>query len=120
MTTQEIAHRLVELCRQGQWQQAQEELYHQDAESIEPEGTPFGQAKGMEAIAEKGNKWEAAVEAVHGNEISEPQIAGNFFSVGMKSDITMTGMGRMDFEELCLYEVQDGKIIKEQFFYKQT
>jgi hypothetical protein len=26
-------------------------------------------------------------------------------------------MGRSTMEELCVYEVKDGKIVKEQFFY---
>ncbi len=37
MTTQEIANRLVELCRQGDFKTAQEELLAEDAMSIEQE-----------------------------------------------------------------------------------
>lgn len=119
MTTQEIANRLVELCSQGNWEQAQQELYHQEASSIEPEGVPGGSVTGMEAIKVKGEQWQQSVEAVHSSDISEPLVAGNFFSVRMSSDITMKGIGRMAFDELCVYEVKDGKIIKEQFFYAQ-
>ena len=36
MTTQEVANRLVELCRIGQIDQAQAELFADDATSIEP------------------------------------------------------------------------------------
>ena len=36
---------------------------------------------------------------------------------GRISDATRKGMPRMKFEELCLYQVKDGKITKEQFFY---
>jgi len=32
-------------------------------------------------------------------------------------DATMKGMGRMKLEEICVFEVKDGKIISEQFFY---
>ena len=117
MTTQEIANRLVELCGQGKWAQAQEELYAEDCVSIEPEGAQWGTAKGMDAIKEKGAKWMAMVEEVHGGEISEPIVAENFFAVRMLSDNTFKGMGRVQFEELSLYEVRDGKIVKEQFFY---
>jgi len=46
MTTEEIANRLVILGRQGNWQQAQDALYHQDAESIEPDETPWGNVNG--------------------------------------------------------------------------
>lgn len=117
MTTQEIANRLVLLCRKGDWHQAQRELYHEDIESIEPPGTPWGNVKGMEALTKKGEQWSGMVEEIHENEVSEPMVADNFFTLRMESDNTFKGMGRMKFEELCLYEVKDGKIVKEQFFY---
>lgn len=117
MSTETIANRLVDLCRHGQWQKVHEELYSQDAESIEPAGTPWGHVKGMEAIKEKGAAWAGMIEEFHGNEVSDPIVAGNFFSVRMMTDSTTKGMGRVKFEELAMYEVQDGKIVKEQFFY---
>jgi hypothetical protein len=30
----------------------------------------------------------------------------------------MKGVGRVPMEELAVYEVKDGKIIQEQFFYQ--
>ena len=118
MTTAQVAKRLVELCRTGAWAQAQEELYDDNAESIEPAGTPWESVKGKKAIQEKAAQWFSSVEEVHGGEVSDPLVAGNFFSVRMMNDTTMKGMGRNQFEEICLYEVQDGKVIKEQFFYQ--
>jgi len=44
-------------------------------------------------------------------------VAGNYISVAMGMDVTMKGMGRMNMDEIALYEVKDGKIVKEQFFY---
>jgi len=40
MTTGQIASRLAELCRQGQFEAAQKELYAENAVSIEPEAMP--------------------------------------------------------------------------------
>ena len=40
MNTQQIATRLAELCRQGQFEAAQKELFAEDAVSIEPRATP--------------------------------------------------------------------------------
>ena len=57
------------------------------------------------------------VEEFHGNEISDPLIAENYIAIRMVSDSTMKGMGRVKFEELGVYEVKNGKITKEQFFY---
>jgi hypothetical protein len=120
MNTEAIAKRLVELCREGKYEEAQRELYAKDAVSIEPEGLPpgaMGNVKGLEAIYEKGRQFQAAVEAVHGGSVSDPVIAGNWFSVSMRLDITMKGRGRMDMQEICLYHVKEGKIVLEQFFY---
>jgi limonene-1,2-epoxide hydrolase len=35
----------------------------------------------------------------------------------MVLDATIKGMGRMTLEEVCVYEVKDGKIVVEQFFF---
>jgi len=43
--------------------------------------------------------------------------AGNFFACAMGFDATMKDRGRTKMEEIALYEVKDGKIISEQFFY---
>ena len=56
MTTQQVANRLIELCRKGQIQQAQEELYGETMVSIEPKGAPIEKAEGLKAVSEKGKK----------------------------------------------------------------
>jgi hypothetical protein len=117
MTTSQIAARLVELCRQGQFEQAQTELFADDAVSIEPDDAPVELAEGLDAIREKGREFMSGIETVHGIAVSEPIVAGSFFTVSMELDTTMKGRGRVRMEELCVYEVQDGKIVLEQFFY---
>ena len=118
MTTQEVANRFNELAQSGQWDKIQEELYSEDAESIEPPNSPGLQSvKGLNAIKEKGRKFNEAVEEMHGGYSKEPVIAGNHFAVAMGMDSTMKGMGRVNMEEIAVYEVKDGKITKEQFIY---
>jgi hypothetical protein len=120
MNTEAIAKRLVALCREGKYEEAQRELYANDAVSIEPEGLPpgaLGNAKGLEAIYEKGRQFMASVEAVHGTEVSDPVFADNWFSISLRLDVTMKGRGRVDMREICVYRVQDGKVVLEQFFY---
>jgi hypothetical protein len=120
MTTQEVANRLVELVAQGQYETAQNELYHTDAVSIEPEGSQgAGTVKGLEAIKEKGKGWQAMVEAFHGGSVDGPLVSGNWFTIVLHMDITYKGMPRMNDSEICLYNVVDGKIISEQFFYSR-
>ena len=118
MTTQEVANRFNELAQQGNWDRIQEELYADDAESIEP---PHAQglqsAKGREALKQKAEQFESTVEEMHGGYSSEPLIAGNYFTVAMGMDATMKGMGRVKMDEIAVYEVKNGKIVKEQFFF---
>jgi hypothetical protein len=120
MNIEQIAKRLVELCRQGEYEQAQTELYADDAVSIEPANLPpgaLGNATGLPAILEKGHKFHAMLEAVHGGNVSDAVIAGNWFSISMTLDVTMKGRGRVQMSEICVYHVRNGKIAQEQFFY---
>ena len=117
MSTSEVANKLVNYCRQGQYNEAQAELYHDNAQSIEIAGMPGERVQGMEAIKAKGKQWEEMVEEMHSSEVSDPIVAGDFFSISMKNDVSFKGRGRMMIEEICVYEVQEGKIVKEQFFY---
>jgi ketosteroid isomerase-like protein len=118
MTTKEIAKRLKKLCDKGDWEGAHRELYSKDAVSIEPEasGGFEKEAHGLDAIIEKGKKWQTMVSEVHEIEVSDPMVAGNTFAVTMRMDMTMKDKKRSDMTELCVYHVKDGKIISEQFF----
>jgi hypothetical protein len=117
MTTKEIADRLVALCREGKVEIAQNELYAEDAINIEPYGTPtFPQeTRGRAALIEKGHKFTAMIEQVHAVSISDPLVAGDSFACAMQLDVTVRGHGRMSMDELCIYEVKDGKVISERF-----
>ncbi len=117
MTTQEVANQLVDYCRQGQFTEAQTNLYHANAKSVEPAGSGWPDVEGMEGIAAKGEQWSNMVQEVHGVTISDPIVAGNFFSISMANDVTFKEGGRMLMEEICIYEVQEGKIVTEQFFF---
>ena len=118
MTTQEVANRFHELAQTGQWDKIQDELFANNAVSIEPQGAQgLKSVEGMAAIKEKGKQFGEMVEEMHGGYTSAPVVGGRFFSVAMGMDCTMKGMGRQKMDEIALYEVKDGKIVKEQFFY---
>jgi hypothetical protein len=118
MSTNEIANRLVELCRQGKWEQAQKELFANDAVSIEPHASPAfeKETKGLNAIVEKGKKFDAMTEKLHGVDVSEPLVAGNSIAFKLIMEITMKERPKESWEEICVYQVKNGKIISEQFF----
>jgi hypothetical protein len=118
MSTRQIADRLAELCRKGDFETAQRELFADDVISIEQEASPGyeKETSGLAANIEKGKRFEASLEAVHGIGISDPLVVGNVIAFTLEMDVTMKGQARSSFEELCVYRVKDGKIISEQFF----
>lgn len=117
MTTTDVANRLVSLCREGKTQQAVEELYAENIVSIEPEGSQTPTVEGLEAVKAKGAQFGESVLEWHGGNTSDPIVAGDFFTVQMDMDVTFKEIGRIQMNELAVYQVDGGKIVKEQFFY---
>ena len=118
MTTKEIAAVLVDMCRQGKIEEAKEALFASDIISLEPyEGLLPKETKGMDAIRKKAELFISHVENFYGNVISDPVVAGDYFSIAWHTDIQMKGEARKTNNELCVYKTSAGKIISEQFFY---
>jgi hypothetical protein len=118
MTTQEVANKLVAYIRKGQIFEAQTELYADDIVCIEPEGPMAPHiTKGKKEVGEKGKQFAAMIEERHGGSCSDPVVGGRYFSISMSIDATMKGMGRQVLDEICVYEVKDGKIVHEEFLY---
>lgn len=117
MTTKEIAHRLVELCRQGKNAEAYQELFAPNAVAIEPAHTPQPRAEGLDALLQKGKQFQGMIKEVHSSYISDPLVAGNFFTLTMGLDVTFQDGNRINMDEVAVYEVKDGKVVKEQFFF---
>ncbi|HEY4325400.1 MAG TPA: nuclear transport factor 2 family protein [Mucilaginibacter sp.] len=118
MNAQEVASRLVQFCREGKNAEAINELYDDQAVSHEPEGSPMQASVGKQAILDSTNHWYSTVKEIHSVDISDPIVSGNFFVCGMKIDATYKEHGRSMMDELCVYEVKDGKIVSQQFFYQ--
>lgn len=117
MTTEKIAQRLVELCRQGKFEDAQKELYANDALSIEPKGAQLPGASSLKGIIENGRNFRAGLENIHSLVISDPIVNGNTFALSFSLDADFKGAGRNLFQEICSYKVKDGKIVLEEFIY---
>ena len=118
MSTQEVATRFDELAQQEKWFEIQDELFAENVRSIDPPDSPyFGYAEGKAAVRKKGEDFVSRIEAFHGAHTTEPLVTGNHFAVGREVDITIPTHGRIQINEIMLYEVKDGQIISEQFFY---
>ncbi len=117
MNTQQVAHRLVEMCRQGQNLEAIDELYGEHILSQEMPGIPNASVQGIDNVRKKSQDWLASVEQFHSSEVSEPVVAGDHFTIKMDFDVTFKERGRQKMEEVCVFKVNEGKIVSEQFFY---
>lgn len=121
MTTQEVANLYYGLMKENKRGQIVDELYSQDVICKEPEhamamGIPTI-TKGLNAVKAKAKARTEMIEKIHADFCSEPIIAANFFSVVLSRDITFKSKSRMTLQEIAVFEVNDGKIVLEQFFY---
>ncbi len=118
MTTQEVANKLIELCRAGKYEQAVKDLYSPEIVSVEAEGSPDRIVKGLAGIAKKGVKFQSMLEKVNSSVISDPIVADNHFSCGMFMNVQFKGAPvAVDMNEICVYTVKEGKIVREEFFF---
>jgi len=119
MSTIEIGKKYVALCREGKNEVILDELFSKDAVSVEA-GAPPGQdrtAKGIEAIRGK-SKWWRENHTVHKAELFGPYPHDDRFAVRFVFDVTNKPSGkRFSMDEVGLFTVSNGKILKEEFFY---
>lgn len=115
----EIGKKYVALCREGKNEAILDELFTKDTVSVEA-GAPPGQertAKGLDAIRAK-SKWWSENHTVHKAEVSGPYPHDDRFAVRFVYDITNKPSGkRFTMDEVGLFTVANGKIVKEEFFY---
>jgi ketosteroid isomerase-like protein len=123
MNAQEVGTRLVALCREGKSEECKDTLYSPDIISVEAAAPPGADrtSRGIEAIRAKG-KWWTDNHTVHSAETFGPYPHGDDrFAVRFVYDITSKPMNkRFTMDEVAVFTVNNGKIIKEEFFYPTT
>jgi ketosteroid isomerase-like protein len=119
MSTMDVAKRYVELVKEQKNEEALEELFANDAVSVEAAAPP-GQDRTKRGVAEiraKG-EWWIQNHIVHGAEVEGPYPHDDRFAVRFTYDITFKPENkRFTMNEIGLFTVKDGKITKEEFFY---
>ncbi|MNT64249.1 SnoaL-like domain protein [compost metagenome] len=119
MEAVEVGKKLVELCNKGQHLKAVDTLYSDDIVSVEAEempGMPL-EMKGIEAIRQKNVAWDKENETDK-FEAQGPFAHGDSFAVHFKMSGKSKTTGKpFSGEEVGIYTVKDGKIVREEFFY---
>ena len=121
MALKDVADALVAHCKAGTEAQGLEELYSEQAESIEAVPGPGMDSpitKGLAAIKGKHEWWNANFE-VHDSTVDGPHLHGeDRFAVVFEMDSTHIESGeRSKMKEVAVYTVDEGKIVREEFFY---
>jgi hypothetical protein len=113
-TTTQIAHTLASLLRQQQFVEAYSQLFADDAESHDPIYANQPPLRGLELLIDREKQFLQRAR-IHGIEVSEPVIAGSYFTISLQMDFTAADE-RKKLAELCVYKVTDGKITRQEFF----
>ena len=117
MKTEEVARKLVELCRKGEWMQAVDSLYAKDIVSVEPramENMP-AEMRGIDQVRGK-TQWFMDNHEIHDSKVTGPFVARDTFVVKFDIDVTnKASKERMQMSEVGIYTVKDGKISREEF-----
>ncbi|MBS1524758.1 MAG: nuclear transport factor 2 family protein [Bacteroidetes bacterium] len=114
-TTDQIAARLVELCRENKFVEAYHELYGEEAESIDPLYGNQPLSKGLINLVEREKQFLAKAE-IKQITVSEPMVSGSHFAITIDMEFIHEDRGYINTGELCVYHVKDGKIVSQQFF----
>lgn len=121
MTLLEIAQAVKTANDTNTVEAMMEELYSPECVSVEAApmpGVDSPVSDGLDAIRAKHDWWNNAMEFVSGT-IEGPHLHGDDrFALIFKSVMREKASGTdMPMEEVGVYTVKDGKIVKEEFFY---
>jgi hypothetical protein len=117
MSTEEVATKLVEYCRKGDWMKAVDDLYAKDIVSVEArtmENMP-AEMRGIDQVRGKTEWWEKNME-VHSAKVTGPFVARDTFVVHFDIDVTeKASKKRTQMSEVGIYTAKDGKVAREEF-----
>ncbi len=71
----------------------------------------------MEAILKKEQRFNASIKEWKALEVSDPLVADDFFTIQLKMEIILRNDHKINLNEIIVYEVMNGKIISERFYF---
>jgi len=112
----EIGQDLVARFNRGEFRQIEDTWWSPKIESVEG----FGMAKawrGRKAVEAKNNWWMQD-HVIHGASAEGPFVGADHFAVRFRMDVETKSTGKREqMDEVGVYTVKDGKIVREQFMY---
>ncbi len=116
-TPAEVAAELVRMFNDGQWSEIEEKFWSPKITSVEGVGVAKAW-KGRKAVDAKNKAW-LDTHTIHSARAEGPFVGASGFAVRYSMEIEDKGNGqRTKMEEVGVYEVKDGKIVREEFMYR--
>jgi hypothetical protein len=113
----DVGRSLVELARGGRGSEVEKKWWSPNVVSIEGLGLSM-EWIGSKAAHQKAVEWEAD-HIVHGVEIEGPFVGASGFAVRFKMEVETKSTGQHEkMEEVGVYTVENGKIVREEFMYR--
>jgi len=116
----ELGQAFVKAMRDREGLSSVDEIYAEDAESVEavvPPNRYVRIAGGRDAIKAKREDWLKSYEILNMNADGPYVHPPNRFGVRFEAEVSekATGM-KKTLREIAIYSVEDGKIVREEFF----
>lgn len=107
------------MVKEGDYFTAYDELFDVNATAIEPQLSAMNLDKviGIPAIKNKVGALSEGISELISRKMSAPITSANHIAFTNIVKAKLKDGNEMNLSEICMYEVQNGKIISEQFFY---
>ncbi|MEM7514479.1 MAG: nuclear transport factor 2 family protein, partial [Bacteroidota bacterium] len=98
---------------------AYDELFHENAVALEPQLAEMGLAEveGLAAIKEKVGTLSQGISEMISREMSAPIVTDSHIAFTNVVKAKMKDGNDFSLSEICLYKVDNGKIVSEEFIY---
>lgn len=113
-TIKHLSEKLVNLLLDKKFVIAYQELFTDDAESIDPLDTSGEPLKGLNNLIAKEEKF-LSIAQIRDVTVTETLVFGSYFTFGFRMLFCIENIEK-ELNELCVYRVESGKIISQQFF----
>jgi SnoaL-like protein len=116
-TPLEVAQAVAGLIRSGATAEVEDKFLAPGIESVEGVGVSMAFA-GKKAVLAKYRGWEADHE-IHAMNVDGPWVGATGFALRYTLDATQKSTGqRHQMEEIAVYTVKNGKIVREEFHFR--
>ncbi|MFN0132597.1 MAG: SnoaL-like domain-containing protein [Phycisphaerales bacterium] len=115
-TPTEIGNDLVSMFNAGHFKEIEEKWWAKSVVSVEGEGVSM-EWRGRKAVDAKNAGW-LETHTIHGASAEGPYVGATGFAVRFRMDVEDKSNGqRTMMEEVGVYTVERGKIVREEFMY---